>query len=193
LGRLLRELLPSDPEVLGLLALMLLVESRRTVRTTPEGDLVRLADQDRSRWNRELIAEGLICLRDALERQQLGPYQLQAAIQAVHSQAATAAATDWRRILQLYDRLLDVSPSSVIELNRAVALAEVEGPKAALIAVDRLSLERSHVFHAIRADLLRRLGRDRDAVDAYDNAIAHAENAREREFLVRTRDALTAS
>jgi RNA polymerase sigma-70 factor (ECF subfamily) len=193
LGRLLRELLPSDPEVLGLLALMLLVESRRTVRTTPEGDLVRLADQDRSLWNRELIAEGLVCLREALERQQPGPYQLQAAIQAVHSQAATAAATDWRRILQLYDRLLEVSPSSVIELNRAVALAEVEGPKAALIAVDRLSLERSHVFHAIRADLLRRRGRDRDAVDAYDDAIAHAENAREREFLVRTRDALTAS
>ena len=137
MGRLLRELLPGDPEVLGLLALMLFVESRRTVRTTPEGDLVRLADQDRSRWNRELIAEGLMCLREALERQPLGPYQLQAAIQAVHSEAATAAATDWRRILQLYDRLLDVSPSPVIELHRAVALAEVEGPKAALIAVDR--------------------------------------------------------
>jgi RNA polymerase sigma-70 factor (ECF subfamily) len=193
LGRLLRELLPSDPEVLGLLALVLLVESRRTVRTTPEGDLVRLADQDRSLWNRELIAEGLVCLREALERQQPGPYQLQAAIQAVHSEAATAAATDWRCILQLYDRLLDVSPSPVIELNRAVALAEVEGPTAALIAVDRLSLERSHVFHAIRADLLRRLGRDRDAVNAYDDAIARAENARERDFLVRSRAALTAS
>src|SRR5205814_916408 len=193
LGRLLRDLLPSDPEVLGLLALMLLVESRRTVRTTPEGDLVRLADQDRSLWNRELIGEGLICLREALERQQLGPYQLQAAIQAVHSEAVTAAATDWPRILQLYDRLLDVSPSPIIELNRAVALAEVEGPKAALIAVDRLSLERSHVFHAIRANLLRRLGRDREAVNAYDEAIARAENAREREFLRRSRAALTAS
>ena len=107
--------------------------------------------------------------------------------------AVPAAATDWRRILRLYDRLLDVSPSPVIELHRAVALAEVEGPKAALIAVDRLSLERSHVFHAIRADLLRRLGRDRDAANAYDDAIARAENAREREFLLRGRAALTAS
>jgi RNA polymerase sigma-70 factor (ECF subfamily) len=193
LGRLLRELLPSEPEVLGLLALMLLVESRRAVRTTPEGDLVRLADQDRSLWNRDLIAEGLMCLRDAIERQQLGPYQLQAAIQAVHSEAATAAATDWPRMLGLYDRLLEVSPSPVIELNRAVALAEVEGPKAALIVIDRLSLERSHVFHAVRADLLRRLGRDRDAVKAYDEAIARAENVREREFLLQTRDAVAAS
>ena len=193
LGRLLRELLPSEPEVLGLLALMLLVESRRAARTTSEGDLVQLADQDRSLWNRELIAEGLTCLREALERQQLGPYQLQAAIQAVHSETATAAATDWRQILRLYDRLLDASPSPVIELNRAVALAEVEGPASALTVIDRLSLDRSHMFHAIRADLLRRLGRNRDAATAYDEAIARAENAREREFLVRSRDALTAS
>ena len=192
-GRLLRELLPSEPEVMGLLALMLLVESRRAARTTPQGDLVRLADHDRSLWNRALIAEGVACLREALERRQLGPYQLQAAIQAVHSEAATAATTDWRQILRLYDRLLDVSPSPVIELNRAVALAEVEGPAAALTVIDRLSLERSHVFHAIRADLLRRLGRSRDAGTAYDEAIARAENAREREFLVRSRDSLTAS
>jgi RNA polymerase sigma-70 factor (ECF subfamily) len=193
LGHLLRELLPSEPEVLGLLALMLLVESRRAERTTAEGDLVRLADHDRSLWNRELIAEGLMCLREAFQRQQLGPYQLQAAIQAVHSEAATAAATDWPRILRLYDRLIDMSPSPVIEMNRAVALAEVEGPAVALTVIDRLSLERSHVFHAIRADLLRRLGRNRDAAKAYDEAIARAENAREHEFLVRSRDALTAS
>jgi RNA polymerase sigma-70 factor, ECF subfamily len=193
LGRLLRELLRSESEVLGLLAIMLLVESRRAARTTPEGDLVRLADQDRSLWNRELIAEGLMCLREVLERQQLGLYQLQAAIQAVHSEAATAADTDWPRILRLYDRLLEVSPGPVIELNRAVALAEVEGPAAGLTVIDRLSLERSHVFHAIRGDLLRRLGRNRDAAKAYDEAIARAENAREREFLMRSRDALTAS
>ena len=193
LGRLLRDLLPGEAEIVGLLALMLLVDSRRAARTTPEGDLVRLADQDRSLWNRELIAEGLVCLREAFERQQLGPYQLQAAIQAVHSEAATMAATDWPRILRLYDRLLEVSPSPVIELNRAIALAEVEGPAAALTVVDRLALECSHVFHATRADLLRRLGRNRDAEKAYDEAIAHAENAREREFLVRRRDALAAS
>jgi len=193
LGRLLHELLPGEPEVLGLLALMLLVDSRRDARTTPEGDLVRLADQDRSLWKRERIAEGLTFLRQAFERQQPGPYQLQAAIQAVHSGAATAAATDWPRILRLYDQLLEVSPSALVELNRAVALAEVEGPAAALTVIDRLSIERSHVFHAIRADLLRRLGRNRDAATAYGEAIARADNAREREFLVRSRDALTAS
>src|SRR3954471_1616113 len=159
LGRLLRELLPGEPEVLGLLALMLLVESRRAARTTVEGDLVRLADHDRSLWNRELIAEGLMYLREALERQRFGPYQLQAAIQAVHSEAAAAAATDWPRIVWLYDRLLEVSPSPVIGLNRAVALAEVDGPAVALTVIDGLALDRSHLFHAIRADLLRRLRR----------------------------------
>ena len=123
---------------------------------------------------------------------QPGPYQLQAAIQAVHGEAATAADTDWPRILRLYDRLVDVSPSPLVELNRAVALAEVEGPAAALTVIDRLSIERSHMFHAIRADLLRRLGRHQDAANAYDEAIARAENAREREFLRRSRDALTA-
>lgn len=193
LGRLLRELLPGEPEVLGLLALMLLVDSRRAARTTLEGDLVRLVDQDRSRWSGELIAEGLRCLREAFGRQRVGPYQLQGAIQAVHSKAGTAAETDWPRILLLYDRLFEVSPSPVIELNRAVALAEVDGPEAALSVIDRLPLDRSHMFHAIRADLLRRLGRNRDAGNAYDEALARTENAREREFLKRCRDALTAS
>jgi len=193
LGRLLRELLPGEPEVLGLLALMLLVESRRAARTTADGDLVRLTDHDRSLWNRELIAEGLMYLREALEHQRPGPYQLQAAIQAVHSEAAAAANTDWPRIVWLYDRLLDVSPSPVIALNRAVALAEVEGPAAALTIIDQLALDRSHLFHAIRADLLRRLGRAGDAAKAYDEAIARSENTREREFLRRSRDALTLS
>jgi RNA polymerase sigma-70 factor (ECF subfamily) len=193
LGRLLCDLLPTDGEVEGLLALMLLIEARRPARTTAEGDLIRLPEQDRRLWNRELISEGLLHLRDALARRSPGPYQLQAAIQAVHAEAATAAETEWPRIVQLYDRLLEISPSPVIELHRAVALGEVEGPAAALIIVDRLSLERSHVFHAIRAELLRRVGRVNDAAKAYDQAIARAENTREREFLMRHREALPAS
>jgi len=128
-----------------------------------------------------------------VEHHQPGPYQLQAAIQAVHCKAPTSAQTDWPEILGLYDRLLELSPSPMIELNRAVALAEIEGPAAALSVVDRLPLERAQVFHAIRADLLRRLGRTDDAAKAYDEALARAENAREREFLRRSRDALTAS
>jgi RNA polymerase sigma-70 factor, ECF subfamily len=193
LGQLLRELLPGEPEVLGLLALMLLADSRRRARTTPDGDLVRLTEQDRSLWNRERIAEGLAHLREALERGRLGPYQLQAAIQGVHSEAATPADTDWRRILGLYDQLLEMTHSPIVELNRAVALAEVEGPAAALSVIDRLRIDHSHVFHAIRAELLRRLGQNEDAARAYDEAIARTENAREREFLIRSRDALTAS
>jgi RNA polymerase sigma-70 factor, ECF subfamily len=193
LGQLLRELLPGVPEVLGLLALMLLADSRRHARTTPDGDLVRLAEQDRSLWNRERIVEGLAHLREALELRQLGPYQLQAAIQGVHSEAATPADTDWRRILGLYDQLLEMTHSPIVELNRAVALSEVEGPASALAVIDRLRIDRSHVFHAIRAELLRRLGQNENAARAYDEAIARTENAREREFLMRSRDALTAS
>ena len=192
LGRLLCDLLPTDGEVEGLLALMLLIEARRPARTTAEGDLIRLPEQDRRLWNRELISEGLLHLRDALARRSPGPYQLQAAIQAVHAEAATAAETEWPRIVQLYDRLLEISPSPVIELHRAVALGEVEGPAAALTIVDRLSLERSHVFHAIRAELLRRVGRVKDAAKAYEEAIARAENTREREFLTRSRESLPA-
>ena len=185
LGRLLAELIPDEPEVLGLLALMLLIESRRATRLTPDGALVLLADQPRGRWDRALIAEGQAIVRRCLRRNQPGPYQIQAAINAVHSDAPTAAATDWRQILQLYDQLLSIAPGPIVALNRAVAVAEVEGPHAALTLVDGLDLDRYHVFHAIRADLLRRLGRKAEAAAAYEAAIARSENAAEREFLIR--------
>ena len=191
LGRVLAELMPDEPEVMGLLALMLLVESRRAARTSPDGDLVLLADQDRGRWDRDRIAEGQAIVRRCLRRNQPGPYQLQAAINAVHSDAPTAAATDWRQILALYDQLLALAPSPVVALNRAVAVAEVEGPEAALALVDGLDLDGYHLFHAIRADLLRRLGRDAEAVLAYEAAIARTGNAAERAFLERRRQALT--
>jgi RNA polymerase sigma-70 factor (ECF subfamily) len=186
LGRLLAELMPDEPEVMGLLALMLLVGSRRATRTTPDGDLVLLADQDRRRWDRGLIAEGQAIVRRCLRRNQPGPYQLQAAINAVHSDAPAAAATDWWQILQLYDQLLSLAPSPVVALNRAVAVAEVEGPDAALALVDGLDLGDYHLFHAIRADLLRRLGRADEASPAYEAAIDRTENAAEREFLRRS-------
>lgn len=190
LGRLLAELMPDEPEVMGLLALMLLVESRRTARTTAGGAPVLLADQDRSRWDRDLIAEGQALVRRCLRRNQPGPYQIQAAINAVHSDAPTAADTDWRQIRALYDQLLAVSPSQVVALHRAVAVAEVEGPQAALALVDELDLGGYHVFHTVRADLLRRLGRVEEAVQAYDAAIAGTDNAAERDFLQRARQAL---
>jgi RNA polymerase sigma-70 factor, ECF subfamily len=183
LGRVLAELMPDEPEVLGLLALMLLVDARRAARTTPDGALVLLADQDRGRWDGDLIVEGQALVRRCLRRNRPGPYQLQAAINAVHSDAADAAATDWRQILALYDQLLDLAPGPVVALNRAVAVAEVEGPAAALALVDPLGLGSYHLFHAIRADLLRRLGRDAEAALAYDAAIARAQNAAERAFL----------
>ncbi len=191
LGRLLAELMPDEPEVMGLLALMLLVESRRAARTTPDGDLVPLADQDRGRWDRGLIAEGQALVRRCLRLNQPGPYQLQAAIQAVHSDAPAADTTDWGQILQLYDQLLALAPSPVVALNRAVAVAEVAGPEAALALVDGLDLGGYHLFHAVRADLLRRLGRDGEAALAYEAAIARTENATERAFLKRRRQALT--
>jgi RNA polymerase sigma-70 factor, ECF subfamily len=191
LGRLLAELMPDEPEVMGVLALMLLVESRRATRTTPGGDLVRLADQDRGRWDRGLIAEGQEIVRQCLRRNQRGPYQIQAAINAVHSDAAEANATDWWQILQLYNQLVAIAPSPVVALNRAVAVAEVEGPDAALTLVDRLDLRNYYLFHAIRADLLRRLGRNAEAALAYDAAIAGTDNATERAFLQRNRHALT--
>ncbi len=190
LGRLLAELMPDEPEVMGLLALMLLAESRRATRTTAGGDLVLLADQDRGRWDRALIAEGQAIVRQCLRRGEPGPYQIQAAINAVHSDAPVAAATDWRQILQLYNQLLPLAPSPVVALNRAVALAEVEGPDAALTIVDGLDLDGYYMFHAIRADLLRRLGRDAEAARAYEMAIARTENAAERAFLQRSRQAL---
>ena len=183
LGRLLAELMPDEPEVMGLLALMLLVDARRPARTTPDGRLVLLADQDRGRWDRQRIAEGQAIVRRCLRRNQPGPYQLQAAVNAVHSDAPAAAATDWRQILALYDQLLALAPTPVVALNRAVAVAEVEGPEAALALVDGLDLDGYHLFHAIRADLLRRLGRDGEAALAYDAAIARAQNAAELAFL----------
>jgi RNA polymerase sigma-70 factor (ECF subfamily) len=193
LGRLLAELMPDEAEVMGLLALMLLIESRQASRTTPDGELVQLVDQNRRLWDRGLIAEGQAIVRRCLRRNQPGPYQIQAAINAVHSDAPSVAATDWQQILQLYDQLVAFVPSPVVALNRAVALAEVEGPAAALTVVDGLDLDGYYLFHAIRADLLRRLGRTEEAALAYEAAIAHTDNATERAFLQRRRDTLRAA
>ncbi len=190
LGRILARLMPGEPEVVGLLALMLLVEARRATRTTADGDLVLLADQNRELWNRTLISEGQAIVRHCLERNRPGPYQIQAAINAVHSDAAVASATDWRQIVQLYDQLLSMAPGPVVALNRAVAVAEVEGAEAALALVDSLDLGDYHLFHAIRADLLRRAGRRDDAALAYAAAIARTDNARERDLLQRRSQAL---
>jgi RNA polymerase sigma-70 factor (ECF subfamily) len=183
LARLLGELIPEEPEVLGLLALLLLLDARRAARATASGELVLLADQDRRRWDRALIAEGQALVRECLRRNRPGPYQLQAAINAVHGDAATAAQTDWRQILQLYDQLLALDPSPVVAINRAVAVAEVAGPAAALAVVDTLPLDGYHLFHAIRADLLRRLGRGAEAAAAYQAALARTGNGAERAFL----------
>jgi RNA polymerase sigma-70 factor (ECF subfamily) len=193
LARLLAEVIPDEPEVIGLLALMLLIESRRATRTTPGGELVRLADQDRLLWDRELIDEGQALVRRCLQLDRPGPYQLQAALNAVHSDAPTGAATDWSQIVQLYDQLMAVAPSPVVALNRAVAVAELEGPEAGLALVDGLALDGYHLFHAIRADLLRRLGREAEAARAYEAAIALTENAAERGFLERNRSELGAA
>ena len=183
LGRLLAALTPHEPEVHGLLALMLLIEARRASRTTPDGEMVTLPHQDRGLWNRALIAEGQAIVRRCLARNQPGQYQIQAAINAVHSDAAVASATDWRQILQLYDHLLALTPGPVVALNRAVAVAEIEGPQAALALVDGLALDSHYLLHAIRADLLRRIGRTDDAALAYAEAIARTGNTRERAFL----------
>jgi RNA polymerase sigma-70 factor (ECF subfamily) len=184
LCRLLAALMPDEPEVLGLLALMLLIESRRPARTSPGGNLVRLDDQDRTLWDRAQIAEGQALVRKCLRRDRPGPYQVQAAINAVHSDAATAADTDWSQILALYDHLTALTPGPVVALHRAVALAEVDGPAAALPLVDALEgLDRHHVFHAVRADLLRRLGRAEEAAAAYERAAALTDNAAERRYL----------
>jgi RNA polymerase sigma-70 factor, ECF subfamily len=183
LGRLLIELKPEETEVIGLLALMLLADARRAARTDPSGALVKLADQDRALWNRARIDEGQALLRICLERNRPGPYQIQAAIHAVHSDALAAHATDWPQILELYDQLMAIAPSPVVALNRAVAVAELTGADAALRILDELELADYHPYHAVRADLLRRLGRDADAAGAYQAAIARCENLREREFL----------
>jgi RNA polymerase sigma-70 factor (ECF subfamily) len=192
LGRLLAELMPDEPEVTGLLALMLLTQSRRAARTTADGRLVKLADQDRGRWDRGLIAEGQDLVRRCLRRGHPGPYQVQAAIAAVHSDAPTAAATDWRQVVALYDQLAVLAPGPVVALNRAVAVAELDGPAAALALVDGLDLDGYYLLHAIRGDLLRRLGATAAAAAAYDAAIARTENEAERDFLRAARAALPA-
>jgi RNA polymerase sigma-70 factor (ECF subfamily) len=190
LGRLLAGLMSDEPEVMGLVALMLLIDSRRAARTGADGQLVLLADQDRSMWNRDLIAEGHAIVSACLRRNQPGPYQIQAAINAVHSDAPTAAETQWGQILQLYDQLLAFSPNPVVALNRAVAVAEVEGALEAMTVLDTIDLPGYYLFHSIRADLLVRLGRNAEAAVAYDAAIGLTTNAAERAFLERSRQAL---
>jgi RNA polymerase sigma-70 factor, ECF subfamily len=185
LARILAALLPDEPEVAGLLALLLLTESRRASRTRPDGSLVLLGDQDRTQWDQALIEEGQTILRRCLRRDRLGPYQLQAAINAVHADAATVEETDWPQIVALYDQLLEVTPMPVVALNRAIAIGEVDGPTAALAVVDQLELDNYYPYHATRADLLRRLGRHREATVAYQRAAALAPTAAEQDFLRR--------
>jgi RNA polymerase sigma-70 factor (ECF subfamily) len=185
LARILATLMPDEPEVAGLLALLLLTESRRPARTGPDGALVLLGEQDRTRWDRASIDEGRAIVRRCLRRGRPGAYQLQAAINAVHADAASIEETDWPRIAALYDRLLAVAPTPVVALNRAIVVGEVHGPAAALALVDELDLDGYHPFHATRADLLRRLGRDREAAAAYERAAALAPTDAEREFLLR--------
>jgi RNA polymerase sigma-70 factor (ECF subfamily) len=190
LARLLVELMPDEPEVFGLLALLLLTEARRPARTAADGSIVRLADQDRSRWDADLIAEGHAIVAACLRRNLPGPFQVQAAINAVHTDAAVAEDTDWSQILALYDQLLALTPTPVVALNRAVAVAEVEGPAAGLAAMDALDLDQYHLFHSSRADLLARLARVEEAAAAYERAEALTTNAAERRFLRERRDAL---
>ena len=193
LGRLLAELLP-DPEALGLLALMLLHDSRRTARTSEGGDIVLLDDQDRSRWDRGQIAEGIDLMRQALAARRVGPYALQAAIAAVHAEAATAAATDWSEIVGLYDVLLRVDPSPVVELNRAAAVAMRDGPEAGLALIDAIlargKLGDYHLAHSARGELLRRLGRRDEAIAAFRRALAQATQDPERRLLEKRLSAL---
>jgi RNA polymerase sigma-70 factor (ECF subfamily) len=183
LARILVTLMPDEPEVAGLLAMLLMTESRRASRTRPDGSLVLLGDQDRRQWDGALIDEGHAIVRRCLRRNQAGAYQIQAAINAVHADAATLEQTDWSQIIALYDQLLAVSPTPVVALNRAVAVGEVQGAAAALALVDELELDNYHPFHATRADLLRRLGRDSDAAAAYERAAAIAPTDAERDFL----------
>jgi RNA polymerase sigma-70 factor, ECF subfamily len=183
LARILAALMPDEPEAAGLLALLLLTESRRASRTRPDGSLALLGDQDRTRWDRSLIKEGQAIVRRCLRRNRPGPYQLQAAINAVHTDAPTVEQTDWAQIVALYDHLLAVAPTPVVALNRAIAVAEVQGPAAALALVDELDLDNYHPFHASRADLLSRLGRDGEAAAAYQRAAAMAPTEAERDFL----------
>jgi RNA polymerase sigma-70 factor (ECF subfamily) len=192
LARILTDLMPDEAEVWGLLALLLLTEARRGARTAPDGSIVLLPDQDRTLWDRDLIDEGHTIVRACLRRNLPGPYQVQAAINAVHTDAPTSADTDWAQVLALYDQLLALTPNPVIALNRAVALAEVDGPEAALAAVDNLDLDGYHLLHSTRAVFLARLGRVDDARVAYDRAIGLTANAAERALLERKRAELDA-
>ena len=192
LGQALAELMPDEPEVMGLFALMLLTEARRPARTTADGAVVLLADQDRSRWDRDVIAAGQAIVRSCLRRDQPGPYQIQAAINAVHSDAASTADTDWQQIVQLYDRLMALAPSPVVALNRAVAVAEVDGPAAALAIVDSLELDSYYLLHPIRAELLASLGRVDEAAAEFDAAFARTDSTAQQAFLRRRRLEVTA-
>ncbi|MFF2487134.1 RNA polymerase sigma factor [Microbacterium sp. NPDC058062] len=197
LGRLLRALLPDEGEVTGLLALMLLIDARRTARVSRTGELVTLEEQDRGAWSRDLIVEGHALVRERIAAvaaggEPPGRYQLLAAINAVHTAAPSARDTDWSQIVTLYDRLLGADPSAIVRLNRAIAVAEIDGPDVALAELDRLGgpLDGYHAFHAARADLLRRLGRSEEARSAYDRAVELAGNPAERAYLIRRRDQL---
>jgi RNA polymerase sigma-70 factor (ECF subfamily) len=185
LARILVTLMPDEPEVTGLLALLLLTESRRSSRTRPDGSLVVLGEQDRTRWDRALIAEGQAIVRSCVRRNQPGPYQLQAAINAVHAEASAFEETDWQQVVALYDQLLEIAPTQIVALNRAIAIGEVDGPVAALALVDELELDNYYPYHAARADLLTRLGRHGEAAAAYDRAASLAPTKAERDFLRR--------
>lgn len=190
LGRSLTDLMPDEPEAVGLLALMLLTESRRGARTAPDGSMIRLADQDRSRWNPEFIAEGHALVRACLRRNAPGPFQIQAAIAAVHADAHSVATTDWAQIIVLYDQLFAIRPNPVVALNRAVAIAEVHNATMGLDAMDTIDAETMadyQPYHAARADLLARAARHDEALAAYDRAIELSGNPTERNFLERQR------
>jgi RNA polymerase sigma-70 factor (ECF subfamily) len=191
LTRLVRALMPEDGEVVGLLAMMLLIEARRTARVSASGELVTLDEQDRGAWDRELIGEGHALVRERLASgQPPGRYQILAAINAVHTDARDVRDTDWSQVVALYDHLARLDPSPIVRLNRAIAVAELDGPEVALAQLDGLPLDGYHVFHAARADLLRRLGRSRESRAAYDRAIELAGNTAETAYLVRRRDQL---
>jgi RNA polymerase sigma-70 factor (ECF subfamily) len=191
LTRLVCDLLPADGEAAGLLALMLLTEARRQARVSAGGELVPLAEQDRAAWNRELIAEGHALVRTRLASGEApGRYQILAAINAVHTDTGDVRDTDWSQVAALYDQLLRLDASPVVRLNRAIAIAELDGPAVALTEIGALPLDGYHAFHATRADLLRRLGRSDEARAAYDRAIELAGNSAETAYLIRRRDQL---
>jgi RNA polymerase sigma-70 factor (ECF subfamily) len=189
LTRILRQLLPDEPEVTGLLGLLVLTEARREARVR-NGQLVPLGEQDRAGWNRALIAEGHDLVRECLAINRPGRYQILAAINAVHTDAPALPDTDWSQVVALYDQLSRLDPSPIVALNRAVAVAELDGPKVALSLVDRLPLTNYHAWHVARAELLRRLGRTAEAKDSYDAAIAATQNSAERTYLIRKRGEL---